>query len=107
MVAADSGLASLAIFAGQVGVAIAILLAIFGSDIPRLLPLVIPAGYLLSSKIAGEHSILTELLGFTLLSLAAVLVKFLLTNGLDVRLFHRCYALFYRRRVQDQGCPVK
>ena len=79
---------SLAIFTGQVGVATAILLAIFGSDIPRLLPLLaIPVAYLLSSKIAGEHSILTELLGFTLLSLAAVLAKFLLTNGLDVRLF--------------------
>ncbi len=80
--------ASLAIFTGQIGVATAILLTIFGSDIPRLLPLlVIPVGYLLLNKIAGEHSILTELLGFTLLSLAAVLAKFLLTNGLDVRLF--------------------
>ena len=79
---------SLFIFLGQIVAATAILAAIFGSDIPRLLPLlVIPAAYLLTNKIAGEHFILTELLGFALLSLAAVLAKFLLTGGIDVRLF--------------------
>ena len=79
---------SLFIFLGQIVVATAILAAIFGSDIPRLLPLlVVPAAYLLANTIAGEHSLLTELLGFALLSLAAVLAKFLLTGGIDVRLF--------------------
>jgi hypothetical protein len=39
------------------------------------------------NKLKGEHFVLTEVLGFTLLSLAAVLAKFLLTDGLDVRLF--------------------
>ena len=64
------------------------LAAIFRSDVPRLLPLlVIPAAYLLSNKLAGEHYLITELLGFALISLAAVLAKFLLTEGLDVRLF--------------------
>ena len=48
---------------------------------------VIPAAYLILNRFAGEHFILTELLGFALLSLAAVLAKFLITNGLDVRLF--------------------
>jgi len=78
----------LAVFLVQVFIATAILVAVFRSDIPRLLPLLIfPAAYLLSNKFAGEHFVLTEALGFTLLSLAAVLVKFLLTEGLDVRLF--------------------
>lgn len=78
---------SLAIFLGQILVATIILLAVFNRDIPRLLPLLVfPAAYLLMSAIAGEHFILTELLGFILLSLAAVLAKFLLTGGLDVRL---------------------
>jgi len=65
-----------------------ILSSVFGKDLPRLLPLLaLPAAYLLMSKFAGEHYILTELLGFALLSLAAVLAKFLITGGLDARLF--------------------
>jgi len=79
---------SFAIFIGQIVVAAAVLMTIFGSDVPRLLPfLVIPAVYLLLNRFAGEHFILTELLGFALISLAAVLAKFLITNGVDIRLF--------------------
>jgi hypothetical protein len=79
---------SLAIYLGQIFVAAVILLAIFGTNIPRLLPLLIlPAAYLLMNKVAGEHFILTEVLGFALISMAAVLVKFLLTDSLDMRLF--------------------
>jgi hypothetical protein len=79
---------SLIIFLAHIVVATMILIAIFGRDIPMLLPLLIfPLAYLLMSKFAGEHFVLTELLGFTLISLSAVLAKFLLTGGLDVRLF--------------------
>jgi len=79
---------SLAVFLGQILIAAVILLVVFRRDIPFLLPLLIfPAAYLIMNKIAGEHFIITEVLGFTLLSLAAVLAKFLLTGGLDVRLF--------------------
>jgi hypothetical protein len=79
---------SLVIFLGQIAIATALLLAVFGSDVPRLLPLlIVPAAYLLMNRLAGEHFILTEVLGFALLSLAAVLVKFLLTDVLDIRLF--------------------
>jgi len=79
---------SLIIFVGHVAAATIVLLAVFGSDIPMLLPLLIfPLAYLLMNKFAGEHFILTEALGFALLSLSAVLAKFLLTGGLDVRLF--------------------
>ncbi len=76
------------IFICQIVAATAVLVAVFGSDVPRLLPLlVIPTAYLLMNRFAGEHFLLTELLGFALLSLAAVLAKFLITNGIDVRLF--------------------
>jgi hypothetical protein len=76
------------ILLGHVVVATAILAAIFTSDVPRLLPLlVIPAAYLLANRFTGEHSLTTEFLGFALISLAAVLAKFLLTNGVDVVLF--------------------
>jgi hypothetical protein len=39
------------------------------------------------NRFAGEHFVVTELLGFVLLSLAAVLAKFLVVEGVDVRLF--------------------
>jgi YwiC-like protein len=79
---------SLLIMLGQFLAAAIILVVIFRSEIPRLLPLlVIPALYLLSNRVIGEHALITEILGFALISLAAVLAKFLLTDGMDVRLF--------------------
>jgi hypothetical protein len=78
----------LMVFLGHLAAAAAILLLVFQGDIIMLLPLlIVPAAYLAVNRLAGEHFIVTELLGFTLLSLAAVLVKFLLTGGLDVPLF--------------------
>ncbi len=78
----------LLVLLGHLAAAAAILLLVFRGDIIMLLPLLIfPAAYLAVNRFAGEHFIVTELLGFTLLSLAAVLVKFLLTGGLDVPLF--------------------
>jgi hypothetical protein len=76
------------IFLGQLVAATVILIAVFGDDVPRLLPLLVfPVAYLLMSRFAGEHFILTEVLGFALISLAAVLAKFTVTGGVDVRLF--------------------
>ncbi len=78
----------LIVFLGHIAAASVILLAVFRGDIVMLLPLLLfPAAYLLSNKLLGEHFIVTELLGFALLSLAGVLAKYLLTGGLDVRLF--------------------
>ncbi len=82
------GKGALFVFLGQLAAASAILILIFGSDVPRLLPLLVfPAAYLILNRLAGEHFILTEVLGFALISLAAVLAKFAITNGIDVRLF--------------------
>jgi hypothetical protein len=76
------------LFLGQIALAAMILAVVYGRGIPQLLPLlVLPAAYLLMNRFAGEHAILTELLGFALLSLAAVLAKFLIVEGVDVRLF--------------------
>lgn len=78
----------LIIFFLQVAAATVVLLALFGESLSQLLPLlVIPAAYLLMNRLAGEHHITTELLGFALLSLAAVLAKFLIVQGVDVRLY--------------------
>lgn len=76
------------IFLGQLVVATIILITVFGEGVPQLLPLLVfPAAYLLVSRSAGEHFILTEVLGFALISLAAVLAKFTVTGGVDIRLF--------------------
>lgn len=78
----------LMVFLGQIAVAAIMLILIYGRGIPQLLPLLVfPAAYLLMNRLAGEHFVLTELLGFALLSLAAVLAKFLVVEGVDVRLF--------------------
>ena len=79
---------SLVIFVVQVAIAAAILLSLFWDNMSQLLPLLIfPTVYLLMNRFAGEHFIVTELIGFALLSLAAVLAKFLIVEGVDVRLF--------------------
>lgn len=82
------GKGPLGIFLAQLFIAAVLLIALFGRDMQLLLPLlVIPAAYLVSNRVAGEHHLLTELLGFVLLSLAAVLAKFTIVKGVDVRLF--------------------
>jgi hypothetical protein len=76
------------IFLAQVVVAAGIFVAVYGSDIIILLPLLVfPAAYFLAKWLLGEHFIVTELLGFVVLSLAAVIVKSVIFGGLDVRLF--------------------
>jgi hypothetical protein len=90
---------SFLVFSGHLVAATAILLLIFGRDIPQLLPLIIfPAAYLLMNRLAGEHFVLTEVLGFALISLAAVLAKFTVTRGVDVRLFF-AVALYFTAGV--------
>ncbi len=79
---------ALVVFLGQIAIATVVLLVLFGGNLPHLLPLLIfPAAYLLMNRFAGEHFVVTELLGFALLSLAAVLAKYLVVQGVDVRLF--------------------
>lgn len=78
----------LGVFLGQAAAASAVLLMLFAGSLTLVLPLlVVPAAYLLMTRFAGEHHVLTELLGFALLSLAAVLAKFLVVQGVDIRLF--------------------
>ena len=79
---------SLGIFFAQVFGAAGIFIAVCGNDVILLAPLTIfPVAYFLTRWLKGEHFVVTELLGFVSLSLAAVVMKFLFTGGLDVRLF--------------------
>jgi hypothetical protein len=78
----------LGVFLVQIAVAAIVLLSLVAGKLPQVLPLlIVPAAYLLMHRFAGEHHVLTELLGFALLSLAAVIAKFLVVEGVDVRLF--------------------
>lgn len=78
----------LVVFLAQIALAGIVLVLVYFEGIVTLLPLLaLPAAYLAVNRIAGEHFVVTELLGFALLSLAAVLAKFLVVQGVDVRLF--------------------
>lgn len=63
-----------------------------------------PAVYLLSLRFLGEHAIATEVLGFILLSLAALVAKAIVGSGLDVNLFVAVAVFFvagvFRVRIQ-------
>ena len=63
-----------------------------------------PAAYLLSLLFLGEHAIATEVLGFILLSLAALVAKAIVGSGLDGSLFVVVAVFFvtgvFRVRIQ-------
>ncbi len=95
---------SLTVFLGQIAVAVAILVGVFRGDIPRLLPLLIfPALYLFMNKLKGEHFVLTEVLGFTLLSLAAVSSKIPADGRSGRTAFPGRGTVFLSRCIQDQS----
>lgn len=63
-----------------------------------------PAAYLLSLRFLGEHAVVTEMLGFILLSLAALVAKAIVGSGLDKGLFIVVAVFFvagvFRVRIQ-------
>lgn len=94
------------IFVIQILIASALLFPLYQQyDILSLLSFaVFPAGYLLSLKLFGEHAIGTEMLGFILLSLAALVAKAIAGSGLDTSLFIVTAVFFvagvFRVRIQ-------
>ena len=96
---------SLTVFLGQVAFATLLLLYVFHGGVAPLLPLlIIPAAYLAVNRIAGEHALATEVLGFLLLSLAAPIAKYAVSLSLDYRLFIAVAVFFcvgvFKIRVQ-------
>ena len=79
---------SLAAFAAQVFVATLMLLLFLRGSLGPLMPYVLaPLAYLLCLKFLGEHSLFTEISGFVLLSLSALLAKLTATGVIDPALF--------------------
>ncbi len=95
----------LAVFVLQVLVATMLLLPVLGKDLALLMPYaLVPFTYLICLKFLGEHSLITEISGFVLLSLSAVVAKLTATGVIDPALFAAVAVFFtagvFRVRVQ-------
>lgn len=85
----------LAVFSLQTFGSAGIFLVVLGHDLYQLLPFgLIPLAYLIFLRLLGEHSLVTEVAGFLLLSLAALIAGFLSTGTPDLTLYI-AVALFY------------
>jgi hypothetical protein len=90
---------SLAAFAVQVLVATVMLLPVLWESLGPLMPYVlVPLAYLLCLKFLGEHSLFTEISGFVLLSLSALVAKLATTGVIDPALFATA-AIFFTAGV--------
>ena len=79
---------SLAAFMLQILAATMLLLPVLGKNLALLMPYAfVPLAYLISLKFLGEHSIITEISGFFLPSLSALLAKLTATGVIDPLLF--------------------
>ena len=96
---------SLAVFVLQVLVATMLLLPVLGKALALLMPYaLVPFAYLFCLKFLGEHSIITEIAGFVLLSLSALVAKLATTGVIDLLLFTSTAIFFtagvFKVRVQ-------
>ena len=90
---------SLAAFILQILAATMLLLPVLGKNLALLMPYAfVPLAYLISLKFLGEHSIITEISGFALLSLSALLAKLTATGVIDPLLF-TTVAIFFTAGV--------
>jgi hypothetical protein len=79
---------SLAVFVLQVLAATMLLLPVLGENLVLLMPYaLVPFAYLISLKFLGEHALITEISGFVLLSLSALVAKLKATGVIDPALF--------------------
>jgi hypothetical protein len=95
----------MAVFFVQIGLASMILLHLLGGAVTKFLPYAaVPMFYILLNSFAGEHAIYTEIAGFALLALAALISRFLCTGQVDPRLYIAVAVFFcagvFKVRVQ-------
>ena len=96
---------ALIIFLAQVVAATIILLSVLGKGLFSLMPyVVVPLAYLLCLRFLGEHSILTEISGFVLLSLSSLVARLATSGVIDPALFIAVAVFFtagvFKVRVQ-------
>ena len=102
---AENRTKALVMFMAQVAAATVILLFVLGSRLFSLIPYaVVPLAYLLCLRLLGEHSILTEISGFVLLSLSSLVAKLTTAGVADPALFIAVAVFFtagvFKVRVQ-------
>ncbi|MBI5639846.1 MAG: hypothetical protein HZA17_05410 [Nitrospirae bacterium] len=100
----DSAKAGL-FFISQVVVAAVILVFLLGGAITGFLPYaIIPAIYILLLRFTGEHSIFTEVSGFSLLTLSSLIARFTVSGSIDPRLYAAVAVFFiagvFKVRIQ-------
>jgi hypothetical protein len=96
---------TLVMFLSQVVAATIILLSVLGKGLFLLIPYaVVPLAYLLCLRFFGEHSILTEISGFVLLSLSSLVARLTTSGVADPALFVAVAVFFtagvFKVRVQ-------
>lgn len=85
----------LLVFFIQALAATLIFVGLLREDIAKLLPFAfIPFVYLLFLRFIGEHSIFTEISGFVLLTMSALIAKVIASGTVDIRLF-TAVAIFF------------
>ncbi len=85
---ASDSLISLTIFLVQVLSATLMLLPLLKGNIIKLLPYAsVPLAYIILLRLMGEHALLTEISGFILLSMSALIARFAASGEIDPGLF--------------------
>jgi hypothetical protein len=89
----------LAVFLAQILTASVILILLMRADLPRFFPLAaVPLTYLCLLRFAGEHAFLTEIAGFSLLSMASLISRYTISGEIDLRLY-TAVAVFFASGV--------
>ena len=100
----DSG-KSFVVFIAQIVIATLLIAGVAKNDLPVFLPfLLLPAAYLFFFRLRGEHFILTEITGFSLLAVAAPFAEYAASGKIDVKLYLATAVFFtagvFKVRVQ-------
>jgi hypothetical protein len=95
------------LFSWQTLVATILILTAFSSDSLKIMPFVsIPIIYLLSLRFSGEHALITELMGFAVLTLSSLIARFSVTGVIDLSLYIAT-ALFFMAGVLKVRIQLK
>lgn len=76
------------ILSGQIVLGTVLVLFAYSSEAIRLIPFaIIPLIYIASLYLLGEHAVITELIGFATLTIAAPLARFSVSGSIDLPLY--------------------
>ncbi|MCI0468508.1 MAG: hypothetical protein L0Y62_00400 [Nitrospirae bacterium] len=79
---------ALQVFLLQAISASVLIMVFLWGDLIRLLPYAfIPIAYMLLLYLAGEHALITQVVGFALLTLSSLIIKFATSGDIDIRLY--------------------